>query len=114
MTEQEKIMDTPEQLNRRLRWLVIATVVVYLALIGFIGAFSISFSNQRAELRRITLNTNAALCTLRSDLEVRLQGAKDFLAEHPDGIAGITAATLQQSITNQERTVTALSGLECP
>ena len=55
-----------------------------------------------------------ALCILRSDLQTRVDTSIAFLKEHPDGIPGIPAATLQQSIDNQQRTILALQLLECP
>jgi len=57
--------------------------------------------------------THTAICALIGDLEDRTEGARDFLAEHPAGFAGIPAATLRQTIANQERTVLALDAVTC-
>lgn|SRR6476620_1399611 len=58
--------------------------------------------------------THEAICALTSDLEVRTEGTRRFLNEHPDGISGIPASTLRESLQNQERTIGALSVVSCP
>jgi hypothetical protein len=57
--------------------------------------------------------TTAALCALRSDLERRIASSQAFLREHPDGIPGIPARTIRDGIKNQERTIRALSRIDC-
>jgi hypothetical protein len=57
--------------------------------------------------------STGALCALRSDLEKRVESSRAFLLEHPDGIIGISPKTIQDGITNQERTISALSGIAC-
>jgi hypothetical protein len=111
MTEEPE--DIGEQLRKALRRLTWATVVVYLFLTAAIVAGYIVSSGQRSDLRATALSANSALCTLRSDLELRIEDARIFLDEHPDGIPGIPAATLVQSIANQKRTIDALSSLQC-
>lgn len=64
-------------------------------------------------LDHLTSSTNGALCTLRHDLEVRVSSSEDFLKDHPDGFAGITAATIRQSLANQKRTIHSLRNLDC-
>jgi hypothetical protein len=54
-----------------------------------------------------------ALCTLRSDLESRVETSKTFLKENPAGVAGIPARTIQDGINSQERTILALRSLSC-
>jgi hypothetical protein len=58
--------------------------------------------------------THEAICALTSDLEVRTEGTRLFLEDHPDGVAGIPASTLRESLQNQERTIGALSVVSCP
>jgi hypothetical protein len=55
-----------------------------------------------------------ALCTFRGDLQTRVTSGLNFLVDHPKGIAGISAQTLQSSIANEQRTLTALHSLICP
>lgn len=54
-----------------------------------------------------------ALCVLRSDLQVRVTSAEDFIRQHPEGIPGIPAATLKTSIVSQRQTIRALRDLNC-
>jgi hypothetical protein len=101
------------ELKRTLKWLVIATIILYLALVGvgFVGW--VSASHQRNDLKKATENINSTLCILRGDLETRVAASRQFLLDHPQGISGISVAILQQSIDTQQRTIDALSGLEC-
>lgn len=55
-----------------------------------------------------------ALCALRSDLVKRVANSEAFLEEHPNGIAGIPAKTIQDGIDNQKQTIRALGDLSCP
>jgi hypothetical protein len=66
--------------------------------------------------RQADENTRAsvALCALRVDLQRRVAAAKNFLAEHPNGIPGIPARTFRDGIDNQQRTISALTVLRCP
>ncbi len=57
--------------------------------------------------------TNNSLCALRNDLEVRVADSKDFLEENPNGIPGISTKVILDGISNQERTIEALSNLSC-
>jgi hypothetical protein len=62
---------------------------------------------------RDAAQATGALCTLRADLEQRVASSEGFLREHPEGVAGIPARTIRESIANQRRTIAALSGLNC-
>lgn len=57
--------------------------------------------------------THEAICALTADLESRTEGTKLFLQQHPQGIPGIPASTLRESLHNQERTLDALSVVSC-
>lgn len=57
--------------------------------------------------------TTSALCALRNDLKVRVASSRSFLAEHPNGIPGISAKVVRDGIANQERTIAALSNIDC-
>lgn len=57
--------------------------------------------------------TTTALCALRNDLQVRVTSSREFLAEHPNGIPGISGKAIRDGIANQERTITALAGIAC-
>lgn len=92
------------------RALALASVVALLMLIALplltlliLGRVD---SNQRA-------NTTA-LCALRADLQNRVSTSDAFLLKHPDGIPGISAATIGAATTNSRRTIKALSPIACP
>jgi hypothetical protein len=57
--------------------------------------------------------THDGVCALIADLELRTDGTRLFLKEHPQGTAGIPASTLRESLHNQERTIDALSVVSC-
>jgi len=57
--------------------------------------------------------TEQALCILRDDLQTRVDAAQAFLKANPDGIPGIPAQQIQDSIDNQQRTILALQLLDC-
>ena|SRR5881394_2486643 len=99
-------------------------VNVAFAVIGVLIAATVAataiFYSQTADLAhraneqaRQGAQARAAICALREDIVQRLATSKAFLAEHPQGIPGIPAATLQTSIDNENRTIAALSGVDC-
>jgi predicted PurR-regulated permease PerM len=91
------------------RALAVSIVVLCLLVAGcvVVAAVAISNTNELAD------RTNGSLCALRHDLEQRVAGGEQFLREHPEGIPGIPAKTLQTSIDGQRRTIRALSNLKC-
>jgi hypothetical protein len=58
-------------------------------------------------------DTRDSLCSLRGDLESRVQQTRDYLEKHPEGFPGVPARQLRDSLRNQERTVDALANLDC-
>jgi hypothetical protein len=84
-------------------WPVIAWAISFVALAVVI-----------LQVNALAARTTDSLCALRSDLERRVETSRQFLEENPHGIPGITPAYLRTSIENQERTVEALSDLDCP
>jgi len=87
-----------------MHWLVLTTVVLFLALTAL--AF---FSWRSAEDNR------EAVCNLRGDLERRVLASEDFLTKHPDTIVklGFTTQQVQKEIIGQRRTLNALSVVSC-
>jgi len=100
-------------LQRTLRILVAATVLLYLAMAGALVYVRHDSAQHRDALAREANRTRVALCTLRGDLERRVSTSREFLAANPNGIPGIPATTLKQSISNQQATVDALAALRC-
>lgn len=89
-------------IKKSLRGLVIATIILYLAMLGIAG-YAWWTAHKNAE----------ALCAVREDQERRVTASLQFLADNPDGIPGISAAQIKTSIENSKRTVEALSGVNC-
>lgn len=98
----QKGLTTAQTIKRALWWLTAATVALYLLVAGL------------ALQARSTADTNTrALCALRHDLEQRVDSSAAFLRTHPNGVPGISARVIQDGISNQERTIKALSVLSC-
>lgn len=90
-------------LQKALRRFVAATLLLYLIVAGLsLYVYTQAHAN------------GAALCALRNDLERRVISSRRFLEENPEGIPGLTPALLREGIENQQRTIDALSGLDCP
>jgi hypothetical protein len=103
-----------DELKRSLRWLTIATVVLYLMLAG-VGAFLIvSLNSQQNKLQQVTDTTTGALCAFVHDLERRVETTVQFLEENPDGVGALSAAVIRQSLANQRQTLVSLESLQCP
>lgn len=90
-------------------WLVASVVV---GLLGFILAVGFMLFTTLS-IRSTAEENQAALCSLRHDLELRHDAGVQFLEDNPNGIPGISAAQIRQSLDNQESTLRALSGLSC-
>lgn len=97
------IADIAEDVRRTLRWLVIATVVLFLALGGTVVYVLVQAGN-----------TNTVLCTYRADLATRVVTTTEFLRDHPKGIPGVPTKLLLDQIANQQRALLAFKDLSCP
>src|SRR5438128_2048335 len=83
-------------------------------LVVFVAALALgSLYLKMQTLSREGRQAHAAICTLRSDLERRTQDSRDFLKQHPDGIPGIPASLIRNSIKNQQQTIDALRAASC-
>lgn len=103
-----------EKLQNGLKLLAIATVFLYLVTIGLgIGGF-LYIRGYAQEGRDLSIQTTGALCALKFDFQQRIDQNKQFLEDNPNGIPGITPAVIQQQIDNTQRTLDALSTIECP
>ena len=92
------------------RWQLVLVYVLVVA-VGAVGLTSIRDVAEKADTNAMV--TNDALCALRLDLERRVAASEQFLREHPNGVAEIPAKTIRDGITNQQRTIKALSQLSC-
>jgi flagellar basal body-associated protein FliL len=100
-TDPQKIIG---EIRWTLRFLVVATVVLFFAL-GGVGYFAWHVSDQNRQ----------AVCNLRGDLQHRVRASEDFISEHPQAIArlGLSLAQVQKEIINQQHTLAALSVVSC-
>lgn len=109
------------EIKRSLRTLVIATVVLYVALVGVVVWTYIDSANRRDSIAEVAVDTkknlftiNEALCAIRHDSQVDVAAGKAFLKKNPEGIPGISAALIQEGIDNSQATVDSLDILKCP
>lgn len=100
-------------MKRALRWLALATLGLYVAIIAGVIAWGIYSGGERDRLAAESARTNDALCALRHDLEVRAQSSREFLADHPRGVGGIPASAIRVGLMNSERTIAVLGVLRC-
>jgi hypothetical protein len=103
----EEILRVQQRMTR-------ATVALYLVLALFGGVAWSVRANDAARVDEIATTNQTALCALRTDVERRIISSEQFLENHPNGIPGISAAVIRQSLTAQRETVDALSAVECP
>lgn len=83
-------------------------VVIMFALVGATVAGTVWYVYHTSE------NNRNALCAYRADLDSRIASGKQFLADNPNGIPGISPKTLQSSIDNEERAAKAFAIVSCP
>jgi hypothetical protein len=103
----------------------LATLTAWLtAGICFLIVFSISVmgvlvwqankASQNAQaLEKVATETHDALCAFKFDLKKRHDNGVQFLKENPNGIPGISAAQIKQSLGNQQDTLDSLEPLDC-
>lgn len=101
---------TPQLLQRSLRWLTRATVVLYVVLITAIAYTYHDLAQKQDSLA----STRAGVCAFRADLESRVKASEQYLADHPGGVFGLSPAQLRSSLDGQRRTVAALQAVTCP
>jgi hypothetical protein len=64
-------------------------------------------------VNEIATTNQVALCAFRNDIVARIAASEQFLEEHPNGIPGISPATIRTNLRAQRQTVDALSVLNC-
>lgn len=97
-----------EELLRDLRILKWTTIILTVLLLGVSGIAWLDLASKGNEAVR----THNGVCTLRADLQDRVKQAKAFLVKHPHG-GGIGSAVVKQNITNTNKTIEALTLLNC-
>lgn len=105
---------TRRKSDRRIARLELSSVILYLAAIAVMAVTIVLNSNRVDDQHKESARNTKALCTFRRDLEARAESSEDFLKTHPNGFAGIDAATIRNGLRNQKATIKSLSGLNCP
>jgi hypothetical protein len=90
-----------------------ATVILYVVLALFGGTAWAVRSRDISYVNQIATTNQLALCAFRSDVQARVAASEQFLREHPNGIPGISPATIRTNLRAQRQTVDALSVLNC-
>jgi hypothetical protein len=83
----------------RYQWVWAAVVLV--AAFVLIG-YSLGRINDRASEGEQAIEF---LCAYREEVRERIVTASKFLLQHPDGVKGISGETMEQYLTDQERTL---------
>ena len=104
MADRRRKFGLPERWYRDI-WLLLITGLVVIALVSQSNTTRQVRDNQRAD--------TMALCAFRADIQRRYDSGVKFLATHPRGILGISAATIQVSLRNELSTLVALRPLVC-
>ena len=92
------------------RLLVTATCLLFVITAG-LGVYVLNLAHQDG---RTANRTNAALCSLRADLDKRIASSQAVLEIYPQGpVYGIPRSVIQQSLVNSKRTRRALMVLHC-
>jgi hypothetical protein len=101
---------------RKIKLSFVAVVLVAFAVLAVMG-WQITKTRQLVKSNHALAlqgeQAHDAICALKADLDRRIQASLDFLVTHPNGIQGITAATIRQGIANQQLTIDALQEVTC-
>lgn len=110
----DKDPDVRIAIQHSIKVLGIWTALLYGIVALFVVISLVIAARHQAELHRTQEQTGDALCTFRNDLQTRYDNGVKFLVDHPDGIPGIPAEVIQQTLKNQADTLKSLEGLPCP
>jgi hypothetical protein len=88
-----------------------AKTLIFLALLGAL------WWNQERGVRHLAEETHASLCAFKTDLQIRHDAGKDYVAAVESGerliIPTFTLADLKRSLAGQRATLRSLSDLSC-
>lgn len=95
-----------EQIHK-VRWRLLAVwVTVFTVATGW------ALREQR-EQSKSGRDAKIVLCALKHDLSLRIDSGVSFLKTHPEGLPGVPASTIRNSLRNQQQTLAALGVLRC-
>lgn len=88
-------------------------LVFAISVMGLMVWQAARLSQNAQGLEEVATETHESLCAFKMDLERRYETGIKFLGDNPDGIPGISAEQIQNSLTNQKATLSALETLDC-
>lgn len=91
-----------EPLAKGIRWLAVSTMILVVCLAG---AMAYTYSESQTN--------HSSLCSFKGDLQTRVVEGESYLKGHPQGVAGVPASTIKESLDNEKRTIESLSDLNC-
>lgn len=92
---------------------LIAFFTIALGGLGYVINQNRTLARQAKETAELGQQAHNGLCVLKADERDRVRDGESFIKQHPEGLAGISAATIQQSLDNQKKTIAALSAIRC-
>lgn len=98
---------------RRSFVLMVAAFVISLAAYGYLIDRTDNLARQGKDNAVQGKQAHDAICTLKADYRERIRAGLAFLHKHPDGIPGVDAAVIRDSIDNQQKTLAALAAVLC-
>lgn len=113
--------DPVDRILKALRLVGAATIFLFVLIFGVVGYLAWDAQVEREDLEKVAhevaevaISTNEALCAVRLNFEQRIESSEEFLREHPEGFAGVSAEEIIRSINEEKQTLRALSGIDCP
>lgn len=88
---------------------VVLTVAVGLAFFFLTSNYA---HNRNVESQRFE-QVRSALCQIRAETHQRILSTESFLRTHPQGFAGLSAATIRNGLVGPRTTYEALTKLNC-
>lgn len=104
---------SPQRLIHRAWYVQHKNLIGYLILVAAVVFALAGTRSNSQDTERVAAQTHAAICTLRADLQRRVDDGDAFLKRHPHGIPGISRADIQRSLVGQRSTIKALAIADC-
>lgn len=89
------------------RWRLLAIWIILFTAIAFWGM------RTNRETARDGHQAHDAICVLKVDLRRRIHDSEKFLNNNPNGLPGISAQVISDSLEGQRRTLSALGPVRC-
>jgi hypothetical protein len=102
------------ELGRLVKKLLWFTALLYVAMFALIGLAAVYFIHQQNQNNKLAARATRAICNVGDTYRHQITDTKAFLAKHPNGIPGISAAILRKTITDAQTRVADLADVRCP